>query len=172
MWKSYLRVEGTIWVLFLFSWDNYMFLSRLKEKVLTWKFDIAGLRAGLCASFFSRDLQIFPFRWNQRSWLGKLNYQVEETSLCACSLFLGCSNVSFSLKENVLTWDVDLWGWGHVFVCLFSSPKIFNHLSSLLEENVLILKPFLLEKQRVWFEEKSFTWEWLFFCLEMTSCLW
>ena len=32
-------------------------------------------------------------------------------------------------------------------MCLFSSLKIFNLLSSVLEENVLILKAFLLQRE-------------------------
>jgi len=36
--------------------------------------------------------------------------------LCTCSLLLGSSDVSFPLKEKVLTWRVDLRGRGHVYV--------------------------------------------------------
>jgi len=56
--------------------------------------------------------------------------------MCACSPLLRSSDVSFSLKEKVLTWDVDHQGRVYVFVYLFSSLGIFNRHSSLLEEKV------------------------------------
>jgi len=88
----------------------------LKEKALTWSFDLLGSRACLCSCSLLLDLQTFP----------------------------SCSKI-------ISIWDVDLRGQGDVFVFLFSSLGIFNRLSSLLEENVLIFKAFLSERE-------SFMW--------------
>ena len=50
--------------------------------------------------------------------------------LCACSLLPGSSNVSFSLQEDVLIWNVDLQGQWHVlcacYLLLWSSNVSFS----------------------------------------------
>jgi len=66
--------------------------------------------------------------------------------LYAYSLLLGSFDASFLLKENILTWSVDLRCQGHVYV-LSLFTRDLQLLSSLLEEKVLILKDFLIERR-------------------------
>ena len=118
-------------------------------------FDLEVWSLGFSARFgclFSSpgDPQMFSSRWKRRSWLESLILEVEGASLCTCSLHLGYSVISFLLKEKVLTSSVDLQGRGYVYVLVLFT-RIFNLISSLIEEKVLILKVCILDRE-------SFIW--------------
>jgi len=72
----------------------------------------------------------------------------EATFACFFS-FPGILRCFLFVERIGLALKVDLRSRGNVFMCLFSSFRIFNRLCSLLEEKVLILKAFLLERERL-----------------------
>jgi len=57
---------------------------------------------------FSWDRQIFSSSLKEKVLARKFDLLGSRACLCACSLLLRSSGVSFSLKDKVLTWSIDL----------------------------------------------------------------
>ena len=120
----------------------FLLLEGLDLKV--WSFGIEGTFMCLFSSF-----EIFRcFLLVERVCLDLKVWSFMVVGMFVCLFFsLKIIRCFFSLKEKVWTWDVDLRDRGHVYMLIRSSLRVFNLLSSLLEEKVLILKAFLLERE-------------------------
>ena len=56
--------------------------------------------------------------------------------MCACSPLLRSSSVSFSLKEKVFTWSVDLQGQGHFYVLVLFTQNLQSSFFSFRGEDL------------------------------------
>jgi len=133
-------------MLVLFSRDLHIFSPHWKRCLLENLIFRGRWHIYMLVLFFP-DLQTFPSCWKRRPWLGILIFEVNSTFVC---LFSPLEIFRYFLLVERDSIDLECWcSRSRARLCLFCSLGIFNHLSSLLEEKVLIWRVFVLKRENL-----------------------